>query len=85
MFPGEGYLNTLENYVKCNFTNRWCVVSDAEANKCLQMSAAFAAGRISSQLTCVRAESHRECMEKIEAGDADLVTLDGGDVYTGGK
>ncbi|XP_071098657.1 melanotransferrin-like [Haliotis cracherodii] len=84
-YLGDGYLNTLENYVKCDFTNRWCVVSDAEANKCLQMSAAFAAGRISSQMTCVRAESHRECMEKIEAGDADLVTLDGGDVYTGGK
>jgi len=34
---------------------------------------------------CVKAENAVECMKKIKKGDADLITLDGGDVYKAGK
>ena len=34
---------------------------------------------------CVNASTPEKCIEKIKNGDADLVTLDGGDVYTAGK
>ena len=33
---------------------------------------------------CVNASTHDECIEKIKSGDADLVTLDGGDIYAAG-
>ena len=34
---------------------------------------------------CVNASTPEECIVKIKNSDADLVTLDGGDVYTAGK
>ena len=34
---------------------------------------------------CVNAATSEECIGKIKSGSADLVTLDGGDVYTAGK
>ena len=34
---------------------------------------------------CVNASTHEICIEKIKNGSADLVTLDGGDVYIAGK
>ena len=33
---------------------------------------------------CVNASTHEKCIEKIKSGDADLVTLDGGDIYAAG-
>ena len=34
---------------------------------------------------CVNTSTHKECIAKIKSSKADLVTLDGGDVYTAGK
>lgn len=34
---------------------------------------------------CVNTSTHDKCIEKIKSNVADLVTLDGGDVYTAGK
>ena len=39
----------------------------------------------SLDVKCVNTSSHEKCIEKIKSKDADLVTLDGGDVYTAGK
>ena len=34
---------------------------------------------------CVITDTYEECIAKIKSGKADLVTLDGGDLYTAGK
>ena len=34
---------------------------------------------------CVQAANAIECMKKIQNGDADLITLDGGEIYTAGN
>ena len=39
----------------------------------------------SLDVKCVNTSSHEKCIEKIKSKEADLVTLDGGDVYTAGK
>ena len=36
-------------------------------------------------IECVNANTHDECIKKIKSNDADLVTLDGGDVYKAGR
>ncbi len=46
---------------------------------------AFAAKGLKPDLNCILGESARDCMEKINMGDADLITLDAADVYAAGK
>ncbi|KAM9844514.1 transferrin-a [Aulostomus maculatus] len=57
---------------------RWCVKSDQELMKCTQLSAKATA------FSCVKRENTIECITAITAGEADAITLDGGDVYTAG-
>ena len=64
---------------------RWCVISNWEMAKCENMIMAFAAKNLKPDLNCIMAQSVQECMQKIQTGDADLVTLDPADVYTAGK
>lgn len=64
---------------------RWCVVSRYEMDKCENMIMAFAAKGLKPDLNCVLGLSSRDCMEKINMGDADLITLDAADVYVAGK
>uniref|UniRef100_A0A7N6A7T7 Serotransferrin n=1 Tax=Anabas testudineus TaxID=64144 RepID=A0A7N6A7T7_ANATE len=57
---------------------RWCLKSDQEYQKCLTL-AAKAPG-----LSCVKKDNTFDCIVAIKAGEADAITLDGGDIYTAG-
>ena len=67
---------------------RWCVLSDQEYAKCMDMENAVdkVAEELSMNVTfsCVNGTNAGDCMTKIKAGSADLVTLDGGDITTAG-
>ncbi|XP_037538154.1 transferrin-a [Nematolebias whitei] len=57
---------------------KWCVKSNQEYRKCTDLAAA------APVFTCVKKESTLECIVAIKAGEADAITVDGGDVYTAG-
>ncbi|NP_001290225.1 transferrin-a precursor [Notothenia coriiceps] len=57
---------------------KWCVKSEKELEKCVALAAKAPA------FTCVRRLSTIECIIAIKAGEADAITLDGGDIYTAG-
>ena len=67
---------------------KWCALPK-EKDKCAEFIkyANMTALDISLEVTaeCVDANTQDQCMTKIENGEADLVTLDGGDVYVAGK
>ncbi|WP_227518224.1 hypothetical protein, partial [Acinetobacter baumannii] len=46
--------------------------------KCLDLTAADPA------FSCVKKENTLECIIAIKAGEADAITVDGGDIYTAG-
>ena len=68
---------------------RWCVLSDKENTKCMEMNNAVdkVAEKLSLNVTfsCVTGTSAEDCMMKVKAGYADLVTLDGGEIKTAGS
>ncbi|XP_046732418.1 serotransferrin-1-like isoform X2 [Silurus meridionalis] len=57
---------------------RWCLKSEQEAQKCRHLTSK------SDSLSCVKREGSMECIKAIKKGEADAVTLDGGDIYTAG-
>ncbi|XP_076870592.1 saxiphilin-like isoform X2 [Brachyhypopomus gauderio] len=70
---------------------RWCTVSELEQRKCADLAKALvaslppAAVTAFARLSCVRAYSTADCISKIRANKADLVTLDAGEVYSAVK
>ncbi|XP_014897919.1 saxiphilin-like isoform X1 [Poecilia latipinna] len=70
---------------------RWCTVSDPEQRKCAELAKALvavlppAAVAAFARLSCVRASSTADCIDKIKANRADLVALDAGEVYSAVK
>ncbi|XP_056130730.1 saxiphilin-like [Lampris incognitus] len=70
---------------------RWCTVSDPEQRKCAELAKALvtvlppAAVAAFARLSCVRAYSTTDCISKIRANRADVVTLDAGEVYSAVK
>ncbi|XP_071768761.1 saxiphilin-like [Centroberyx gerrardi] len=70
---------------------RWCTVSDPEQRKCAELAKALvaalppAAVAAFARLSCVRAYSTADCVSKIRANRADVVTLDAGEVYSAVK
>ncbi|KAJ8034044.1 Melanotransferrin [Holothuria leucospilota] len=85
-FLGEEYVGSLEGLLRCpENTVRFCTISQGEQDKCEAMSTAFSNANISSTVSCFKAVNHADCMQYIEGGNCDIVTLDGGDIYFGGK
>ncbi|CAH1784042.1 unnamed protein product [Owenia fusiformis] len=83
---GDEYREKLEVLAKCDIrTARWCVISTHEMRKCESMIQAFSAKNLKPVLDCILGISTDDCMQKISQGDADLMTLDAGDIYKGGK
>ena len=64
---------------------RWCTTSTEEQKKCIDFKAELSKIDNTSEPGCVQAKSAVECMNEIADGKADLITLDGGDVYKAGK
>jgi len=64
---------------------RWCVLDMFEMQKCEDMIMAFSAKNLKPDLNCVMGDNVRDCMTKIEMGDADLISLDAADTYVAGK
>ncbi|XP_033935874.1 serotransferrin-like [Pseudochaenichthys georgianus] len=57
---------------------RWCVKSEKELEKCVALTAKAPA------FTCSLKRDTMECIRAITAGEADAITLDGGDIYIAG-
>ncbi|XP_072524398.1 transferrin-a [Salminus brasiliensis] len=57
---------------------RWCLKSDQELRKCSDLTAK------APGLVCVKRDSSEECIKAIKDGEADAITLDGGDIYKAG-
>ncbi|XP_071349939.1 saxiphilin-like [Trachinotus anak] len=70
---------------------RWCTVSDPEQRKCAELAKALvaslppAAVAAFARLSCIRASSTTDCIDKIRGNRADIVTLDAGEVYSAVK
>ena len=64
---------------------RWCTISNEEQSKCNDFKVVLEKIDNTSVPECVQAENAVTCMEKIKNGSADLITLDGGDIYKAGK
>ncbi|XP_053528886.1 melanotransferrin isoform X8 [Artibeus jamaicensis] len=86
---GPEYLRAMKGFL-CD-SNRlphylhWCVLSTPEIQKCGDMAVAFSRQGLRPEIQCVSAESPQHCMERIQAGQIDAVTLRGEDIYTAGK
>ncbi|XP_035676681.1 uncharacterized protein LOC118415881 [Branchiostoma floridae] len=86
---GQEYLRCLRSHhtaeeVQPHSTLRWCTISSQEQQKCQEMSRAFSR-RLNHRLECVQGQSTEDCMYKISHHQADVISLDGGDIYTAGS
>ncbi|CAH1266109.1 LTF [Branchiostoma lanceolatum] len=86
---GQEYLRCIRSHhaaepVQPHSTLRWCTISSQEQQKCQEMSRAFIR-RLNHRLECVQGQSSEDCMYKISHHQADVITLDGGDVLTAGS
>ena len=67
---------------------RWCTIKALEQQKCQYF--VYALNNVSSELnitlqaSCVQGSNAIDCMQKIKDGQADLITLDGGEIYEAG-
>ncbi|XP_036938593.1 transferrin-a isoform X3 [Acanthopagrus latus] len=57
---------------------KWCVKSDQELRKCNDLMAK------APVFSCVKRDNTIDCIIAIKAGEADAITLDGGDIYVAG-
>lgn len=64
---------------------RWCTISAEEQSKCEDFKEVLKKIDNTSVPECVQAENAVTCMDKINKEEADLITLDGGDIYKAGK
>ena len=68
---------------------RWCTISAEETSKCEDFKDAInkflSKDKLSVDFSCVQGIKAVDCMEKIESGKADLITLDGGEIFTAGN
>ena len=68
---------------------RWCTISAEETSKCEDFKGAInkflSKDKLSVDFSCVQGSKAVDCMEKIESGKADLITLDGGEIFTAGN
>ncbi|XP_066285078.1 uncharacterized protein [Branchiostoma lanceolatum] len=86
---GQEYLRCIRSHhavetVQPHSTMRWCTISSQEQQKCQEMSQ-HVSRSLNHRLECVQGQSSEDCMFKISHHQADVITLDGGDIYTAGS
>ena len=69
---------------------RWCTISVEETSKCNDFKTVIAILASQASLpavtfSCVQGGNAVDCMAKIQSGQADLITLDGGEILAAGK
>ncbi|XP_047437776.1 saxiphilin-like [Mugil cephalus] len=70
---------------------RWCTVSDPEQKKCAELAKALVAVLPQAdvaafgRLSCIRAPSTADCVDRIKGNRADIVNVDAGEVYSAVK
>ncbi|XP_069753360.1 melanotransferrin isoform X2 [Narcine bancroftii] len=64
---------------------RWCVTSAPEMKKCSHMKEAFESVKIQPLISCVTGISVMDCAKKIASKEADIMSLDAGDLYQATK
>ena len=72
------------------FQMRWCTISAKEKEKCNDFKTEIPSLVSQANLppvtfSCVRESNAVDCMAKIQSDQADLITLDGGEILTAGK
>ena len=71
------------------FEMRWCTISAQETSKCedfkLAINKVASTENLSVNFSCVQGSKAVDCMGKIKSGKADLITLDGGEIFTAGN
>lgn len=65
-------------------TISWCVISDAEELKCLDLASNATARNIRGTLECVRGANSQDCISKIKNGTADAASMFPDDIYAAG-
>uniref|UniRef100_A0A1E1WVR2 Putative transferrin n=1 Tax=Tityus obscurus TaxID=1221240 RepID=A0A1E1WVR2_TITOB len=66
-------------------TVRFCTTSEQGVNKCNDLNKMTKSRRINAGVECVLEASVADCINAVKEGRADLITLDGGDVYRAGR
>ncbi|KAG7280772.1 hypothetical protein CRUP_037702, partial [Coryphaenoides rupestris] len=64
---------------------KWCVLSSSEQSKCVKMAHTFNTADLIPKIQCSYGDSVPDCLKKIQNKEADVITLDGGYIYTAGK
>ncbi|XP_067851659.1 serotransferrin-B-like [Heptranchias perlo] len=81
LYLGNEYANAIKAIRKDDSSTlsrdkiRWCTIGDLEKRKCDRWTA----------VNCVTGLNAEDCIKQIMFGDADAISLDGGQVYVGGK
>ncbi|CAG0918305.1 unnamed protein product, partial [Notodromas monacha] len=84
-YLGPRILESFESVRKCPMAKlTLCVTSPAEFAKCMALRTALKAQMIQPELQCFQAVNSLDCVKAISKGQADVVMLDAGDVYTAG-
>jgi len=70
-------------YTKAHHASHvWCCTSTAEYNKCTAFASRFDAnGQRIFDFECLLADGTASCMQHIKSGRADLIDIDGGDIF----
>lgn len=79
------YNDVIDRDLGTNSPIKFCTYSAAAYHKCQVMSMAAYSRDIRPKLECVRMQSLQECATAIKDGESDVVTMDGGEVYTAQK
>ncbi|KAG1677416.1 Transferrin [Nymphon striatum] len=86
-YLGKGFVRSIEmDLPKCEKKSlKLCISSEIEDTKCKALSRIAYSRGLRPAIECFYANSHSACFFAVEDGQADIVTLDAGDVYVASK
>ncbi|XP_050420671.1 melanotransferrin [Adelges cooleyi] len=85
----HGYISDQLNEKSSRLT--WCTINSQEQSKCLNLSAAVNRDRQKfyqrdfMELICKQGSNKEDCMVMLDNGIADILSLDAGEVFVGGR